>query len=660
MSFGDRNQSIINSTARWGRLSVGLIAIGIAATLFKVAWLKIDPPAQLGNRSGAEQRVNYEPRFRGEITDRNGRTLAIDSPCWRLALDPSYFCSHGYRKMIGEEAEDIGARADLDLVIDQKLTSIVGPLDLVQEQLRIHKLRTVAARLDDLIGLPKRELIRRLVGVPVTRQYVVLEKLLEEWQVDAIRSWLDGRNIGLLLEKRTERRYYGPESLQMIVGKCRDNGKGGSGIEQRREKNLQSVQGQLKTRRTSRGTVISIPMGSYESGRHGADFTLTIDAQIQLMVEEALRAQIKVQNAGGGRCVVIDPSNGDILAMVDILNRRPDVEEVILDDPMRRVEPKLGRDRNMIDSFEPGSTFKPFIWSGAVEAGVGSKHSVDLERINVHAVRIKGRRTTVKDAGINPYHGPIKKIDTILIKSLNTGMAEMVRKLSNKEMRSIVKRFGFGSRTNCGLAGAAEHPGQITSLQNWSFANTTISVSFGHEIAVTTLQMVRAFSAFCCEGLMPQLRISGNFGMDEANGADLAPHLLKTRALTPEIAQRTKNALRQVVLRGTLKKYGRSDRYSMFGKSGTADLPNPKGGYFKDRYTSNVIAGAPVQDPRIVVYCVIDDPQKDHYGGQVAGPVVKKVVDATLMHLGVEPDLVLEDAAHRADINTLPLHLGGE
>ena len=660
MSAEGRNRSIIDNTTRWGRLSVGLIAIGIAATLFKVALLKVDPPGQLGERRGAEQRVNYEPRFRGEITDRNGRTLAIDSPCWRLALDPSYFCAHGYRKMIEAETDPVGPRLDAAFTIDRELASIAGPLALAQEQIRVHQLRTIAARLDDLIGLPKRELTRRLVGVPATRQYVVLEKLLEEWQVDAIRSWLDGRNIGVMLEKRTERRYYGPESLQMIVGKCRDNGEGGSGIEQRREANLQSVRGELKTRRTSRGTVISIPMGSYERGRHGADFRLTIDAQIQLMAEEALRAQIEVQNAGGGRCVVIDPDNGDILAMVDILVRRPDVEEVILDDPLRRIEPKLARDRNMIDSFEPGSTFKPFIWSGALESGVGTTHSVDLERINVHPIKIKGRRTTVKDAGINPYHGPIKKIDTILVKSLNTGMAEMVRKLSNEEMRSIVTRFGFGSRTNCGLAGFAEHPGIVTPLRNWSFGNTTISVSFGHEVAVTTLQMVRAFSAFCSEGLMPQLRISGARDMEGADGIDLAPHLLKTRALSPEIARRTKNALRQVVLRGTLKKYGRSDRYSMFGKSGTADLPNPNGGYFKDRYTSNVIAGAPVEDPRIVVYCVIDDPQKNHYGGQVAGPVVKRVVDDALMHLGVEPDLVTEDAAHRAALDRQPIHPGGE
>ena len=166
MSAEGRNRSIIDNTTRWGRLSVGLIAIGIAATLFKVALLKVDPPGQLGERRGAEQRVNYEPRFRGEITDRNGRTLAIDSPCWRLALDPSYFCAHGYRKMIEAETDPVGPRLDAAFTIDRELASIAGPLALAQEQIRVHQLRTIAARLDDLIGLPKRELTRRLVGVP--------------------------------------------------------------------------------------------------------------------------------------------------------------------------------------------------------------------------------------------------------------------------------------------------------------------------------------------------------------------------------------------------------------------------------------------------------------------------------------------------------------
>ena len=155
---------------------------------------------------------------------------------------------------------------------------------------------------------------------------------------------------------------------------------------------------------------------------------------------------------------MIDPRNGDILAMVDLLRRRPDWEEAILDDPMRRIEPSLGRNRNLVDAFEPGSTFKPFVWSGAIQAGVGTTRPVPTDaegriKVNLGPIPISGRRNTVKDAGINPYHGPLDDIETILVRSLNTGMVEMVRPLSDKETRDILVRFGFGTRTNCGLGG---------------------------------------------------------------------------------------------------------------------------------------------------------------------------------------------------------------
>jgi cell division protein FtsI/penicillin-binding protein 2 len=299
-----------------------------------------------------------------------------------------------------------------------------------------------------------------------------------------------------------------------------------------------------------------------------------------------------------------------------------------------------------VDAFEPGSTFKPFIWSGAVQAGVGSTRPVPTDAqgritVNLGPIPIPGRRNTVKDAGINPYHGPLKDIETILIRSLNTGMVEMVRPLSDIETREILVRFGFGSRTNCGLGGSAEHAGQITSLKRWSFANTSVSVSFGHEVSVTTLQMGRAFSAFCNRGMMPQLRlVKPSQKSKDTPVLDSAP-LLMRRAIPGSIADRTKRALGKVVTEGTLRRHARSELYSMFGKSGTADLPKPGGGYFKDRHTSNVIAAAPYDEPKVIVVCVIDDPDKKigHYGGTVAGPVVKDLVDLVLDYEGVAPDL---------------------
>lgn len=657
--------------ARHARVLLILLAVALVATVGRVGQLKLDPRSELQFNQGAREARTFEPRYRGAVYDRTGRTLAIDRPAWRLAIDPSFFFKHGYKRL---DRTTKGKSHPLDptagLFFDDELADLIGPLAMTREHLRVVRFNQLGRSLGASIGIPGHEITMALLAAPPTRRYLVLDRLLEDWQVEMVRSWIDNRELGVMLEQRTIRAYFGPKSLRMIVGKVRDNGQGGSGLEQNRNEELKSSTGILHTRRTSRGEVISVPRGSYEPGEDGRDFILTIDAHIQSIVEARLREQLNSFNAGGGRCIVIDPFNGDILAMVDILRRRPDWDEVILDDPLRRLEPSLARNRNLIDAFEPGSTFKPFMWSGSVQAGVGSTRPLPRNaqgkiNVNLHEVSIKGRRATVKDAGNNPYHGPLDDIETILIRSLNTGMIEMVRPLSHVEARAIPIGFGFGKRTDCGIAGAAEHPGQVTSLQNWSYANTSVSVSFGHEIAVTTPQMTRAFSAFCTGGLMPQLRIAMPHPDEGIELALDASPLLMTRAIAPAIALRTKNALRRVVTEGTLRRHARSEKYSMFGKSGTADLPNPEGGYFKDRHIANVIAAAPFDHPRLVVYCVIDDPDKSigHYGGMVAGPVVRDVIDKTLYYKGIKPDLVdqsIDGNQLFASASEMPAQLAGD
>ena len=649
-------------------VAVGITA-GLIATLFRVGQLKVDPPDELEGSSGARTALSSEPRFRGTVFDRAGRTIAIDRPVWKLALDPLHFTQHGFKKLDAFNGRSIQSLHGIE--VDPHLARYVGPIALVQEQLRIQRLSKLSEELSTRVDIPQEVLRDQLVSAPRKRRYVVLKQFLDDWEVDLLKQWTSEARTGLILNRTTRRINYGPESLAMIIGKVRANGSGGSGIEQRLDSDLQAQKGTLLSKRTSRGSVISIPEGTYQPGMHGNDFQLTLDVHIQELVERRLAEQLEKYNAGGGRCVVMDPRNGDILAMVDLLRRREGVEEAILDDPMRRIEGSLARNRNLVDAFEPGSTFKPFIWAGAVEHGVGKQRSVPRDGqgrvlVNLKPVPIAGRRNTVKDAGNNPYKGPLKDIETILVRSLNTGMIEMVRPLSDRETRDILIRFGFGSRTNCGLAGMAEHSGQVTPLKSWSYANTSVSVSFGHEVSVTTVQMARAFSAFCNDGLMPQLRIVRPTAATAEQEYIESAHLLRMRAVGTEVSRRTKDALKKVVTEGTLSRHARSRIYSMFGKSGTADLPNPAGGYFKDRHTSNVIAAAPFDETRVVVYCVIDDPQKSlgYYGGLVAGPVVKDVIEQTLAYQGVLPDLddpsAIEARQRLAAGESDELQLGGE
>jgi cell division protein FtsI/penicillin-binding protein 2 len=210
---------------------------------------------------------------------------------------------------------------------------------------------------------------------------------------------------------------------------------------------------------------------------------------------------------------------------------------------------------------------------------------------------------------------------------MNSGMAIVAERLSNDEMRNGITGFGFGTPTYLGLAG--ETSGIMTTSKNWS-AYTQTSVAMGHEIAVTPVQMVQGFCAFARDGSLPQLRLIAK--------TEKSVPIVK-QAITPEIARITRSILGLVMTEGTGRN-SQSDLYDLFGKSGTAQLPRADGkGYFEDRYTASFIAGAPLENPAVVVICVIDDPDKKiaHYGGEVAGPVVRDIIDDTLEYLGVLP-----------------------
>jgi cell division protein FtsI/penicillin-binding protein 2 len=217
-------------------------------------------------------------------------------------------------------------------------------------------------------------------------------------------------------------------------------------------------------------------------------------------------------------------------------------------------------------------------------------------------------------------------------------------------MQDAVRRFGFGQRTNVGIPGESE--GRVTSSKSWS-KYTQSSVCMGYEISVTPVQMVQAFSAFCRDGTMVPARLMLGSAEAESTSATSAK-----RVLPEAIALQAREAMEGVVTEGTGRK-AQSALYRMFGKSGTAHLAKPKGqgkGYYDDRYTASFIAGAPYRNPRIVCLTVIDDPDKGkgHFGGSIAGPVCRDVIDETLEYMGVTPDQDPKRAEQLASIRNEP------
>ncbi|MSR45205.1 MAG: penicillin-binding protein 2 [Phycisphaerales bacterium] len=582
------------------RLIVVGVILSLSLTLLRVAQLKTLPSSQLMPAMGSRTSTSTELAARGRIVDRRGRILATSVVGYRLFADPATIWKRGNDRICEGLKSDPQATMPSDPFSD------------------------VASALGSVLGRPSAD-IEGVLRQRADDRYVVLDGDLSDAELDGVRS-LAIEGIGI--ESKLVRQYPQGSVAAGVIGKVGFEQKGLSGAELSFEQSLSAHNGKLTFLRDVQRNVLHIEDGNFIPADDGTDVRLSIDVVLQDIAERRLAEAVRHYNAGGGRLVAFDPHTGDVLAMVDILRSRSGWKEVTTD-PARRIDPALGRNRCLTDPFEPGSTFKPFVWASATEAGIFSSSSRVPTPTNGPYRTSFGRM--IRDV---KYYGPVTW-KTVLVKSLNSGMAIAGERMSFEQMRQmVVERFGFGQLTHLGVPG--ETAGLVTAPSAWS-KYTQTSVAMGHEIGVTPVQMVRAFSAFCNGGWMPQPRIALTVGADgRVVGTTHAS------VLPAAIALETRSAMEGVLTEGTGRK-AQSALYRMFGKSGTAQLPKPAGqgkGYFEDRYVANFIAGAPFENPRIVVLCVIDDPDKKrgHFGGSIAGPVVRDVIDESLQYLGVKPD----------------------
>lgn len=597
----------VDRIQRWSTILLLAVAAVLLLSAARVAQLKLWPDPRLEAAAGGRQSTAREMSQRGEILDRRGRVLAASLVGYRLFVDPALIYDRGWEKIRK------GQKADPDS------PAVADPF------------RDAARAIASMTG-DSPEVIETALRTNADRRYLVLDKHLEEWQVEGLKT-LALPGVGV---EATQVREYPMGSLACgLVGKVGFDQQGQSGVELRAERELRSTDGAMTFLRDVHRSPLHIERDGFKPGLDGGDVRLTIDAVIQELAEARLQEAVTQYNAGGGRLVVMDVDTGDILAMCDILRSRKGWKEITTD-PARAIDPALGRNRCVTDPYEPGSTFKPFVWAWATKLGVFKPESiVNLPAGGPHVTSFGRAIRDVK------YYGP-KPWRFVLVKSLNAGMAIAAERMKQKDMQACLAAFGFGAETRCGIPG--ESAGLVTGPKKWS-AYTQTSVCMGHEVGVTPVQMVRAFGAFCRDGSVAPIHITMN--------RDGTPREVGRTPVVPEaIALTTREAMEGVMKEGTGFK-AQSTLYRMFGKSGTAQLPKPGGhGYWEDRYVSSFIAGAPFEHPRVVVLCVLDDPDRKlgHYGGSIAGPVVRDVVDRTLQYLGVPPD---QDQSREAEIRSL-------
>lgn len=447
-------------------------------------------------------------------------------------------------------------------------------------------------------------------------QYVLLDPRMSDEQVDKFKH-LD--LPGVYIEPITVRDYPQGGLAGTLLGFVGRDGDGLEGLERHWEERLQGKAGSYKFMRDYKRRRMWVSGQDYVPFDDGENIRLSIDAYIQRVCEEELAQTVEQYGADSGQIIVMQPHTGEILAIATYPTYDPNA--------FGDVDDEKRRNRPVTDVFEPGSIFKPFVWAGLVEMGAVRPAEI-IDTTTSGAWRMDNGRV------LHDVHGkgPISW-HKVQVYSSNIGMAKGAQRISIEDLYDMIRSFGFGQKTGVDLPG--EVPG-LFRMHSHAGARTYSHGSWpmGQEIGTTGIQLVRAMSVLANGGVMVTPRTEA-FRPADINPDH--PQPAPQRVISKRTADATLLAMRDTVTEGTGKK-ANSPLYDNFGKTGTAQLPKPNGGgYYSDRYMSSFLGGAPVDKPRIVVGCFIKDPDKKigHYGGIVAAPAFKRVVEKSLIYLGV-------------------------
>lgn len=425
-------------------------------------------------------------------------------------------------------------------------------------------------------------------------------------------------------------RYYpmGPIAAHILGGTGRE-GQGLEGLEKKFENLLAGRDGFKRTLKDARHRPISVAAEDYVPARHGQHVILTIDANIQMIAEQELARTCAEFGAKSGEVVVMDPKTGEVLALANWPTFHPQ--------HLGDSAPEVRLNRALAAPYEPGSTIKPFIVGPAIAGRV--TRVGEVWNMPASSYQTELRRKAVTDV----HHYAQLATWDVLVKSSNIAMTMLGERMGKQKLHAAIASFGFGRQT--GIELPAEDPGMLSPVGKIGNSDV-VSMVQGYHMLVTPMQMARAFCAYANGGRLVQPSVVK--GVLDADGRVISrvkpPGVeLMPAAIDPITAGEIKRVLCDTVVRGTAKK-ARSRTWNIFGKTGTSHISGGgKKGYSDSRYNSSFIAGAPAEEPRIVLCFVVHEPDRKraHYGGDVAAPGAGRLIDRVLTYLQVDasPDL---------------------
>ena len=441
-----------------------------------------------------------------------------------------------------------------------------------------------------------------------TRGFVYVERKADPRKAEKLEK-LGYAGLGFYPE---ELRFYpqGPVAAQILGYAGLDN-KGLEGLERSLEETLAGTPGSQTVVKDPFGRALDVVETKAETP--GKDVRLTIDRQIQANAEEVLAATVRRWSARSATAVVMDPKTGAILAMATAprfnTNRFPTT----------RADRR--RNRAVTDAYEPGSTFKLVTVAAALQEGmVNSRSSFRLPptlKVADRTIRESHSRGTQR-----------MTVRQIVEYSSNIGTVTIAQRLGEGRLASWIERFGFGKSTGIDFPG--ESPGFALPLEQWS-GSTIGTVPIGHGIAVTPVQMARAYSVIANGGMLVRPHLIARVGGEAVVAGN------GRRVVSRDVADQMLSMLRGVVVEGTGTEAA-VPGYTVAGKTGTAAKIDPDGTYSTSRYVASFAGLIPASKPELVVMVMVDEPRGGYYGGDVAAPVFRDIARFNLQYLEIPQD----------------------
>lgn len=510
---------------------------------------------------------------RGAITDREGRDLALSTPAFSLYADPK--------------------------IIENR--------------------RRAAQRLAPILGVSWPSLYKKIKNPE--RRFVWIERRMEPEKADRIRA-LGIRGLSFVEEWR---RVYPNESiLAHTLGFLGGEGQPLEGLELAYDEALRGNRKKVVVRRDARGRPLVADGLLFQQNPDGHDLKLTVDAELQYMLESELAEAVRKFEADSAVGVVLEAKTSAIRAMATV----PTFDA----NKAMRTGGEVRRNRVITDAFEPGSTLKPFVVASALKQGKlqpNSKYFCENGRYRI------GDRT-IRDS--DHKYGWLS-VSEILAFSSNIGTAKIAFEVGADAYRQTLLDFGFGQRLGMEIPGEAR--GTLLPLP-WR-QHLLSNISFGHGIATTPLQMANGFAALVNGGTLNVPSIVEAIRDNESGELIRSETKVLRRVLTPEQSAQMRLMLTGVTAPGGTGVNAKVNGFIVGGKTGTAQKVDPKGrGYLKGAYISSFAGFIPAHDPKFVIYIAVDQPRKSYYGSQVAAPIFSRIASYAVRKEGLAP-LILSD-----------------